>query len=166
MNVTIDLQAKINDYLAERRSMGFKLGNMSAALANFARFAANRSHQGPLTTTLMADWARHDTTALLSLGAQARRLAILRPFTQWLRQFEALTEIPDESVFGPIPGRVAPHIYHDYEIVELLAAARGLDVQNGLRAATYETLFGLIAAACVFRPHSATDSTVIRPPIP
>ncbi|WP_277741290.1 hypothetical protein [Acidithiobacillus sulfuriphilus] len=44
MNVTIDLQAKINDYLAERRSMGFKLGNMSAALANFARFAANRSH--------------------------------------------------------------------------------------------------------------------------
>ncbi len=55
MNVTIDLQAKINDYLAERRSMGFKLDNMGAALANFARFAANRSHQGPLTTTLMAD---------------------------------------------------------------------------------------------------------------
>ncbi|MHB1495944.1 MAG: tyrosine-type recombinase/integrase [Acidithiobacillus sp.] len=147
MNNTIDLQAKINDYLAERRSMGFKLVNMGAALANFARFSVNRSHQGPLTTTLMADWARHDTIAILSLGTQARRLAILRPFTQCLRQFEALTEIPDESVFGPIPGRVAPHIYHDYEIVELLTAARGLDVQNGLRAATYETLFGLIASA-------------------
>ena len=70
MNITIDLQAKINDYLAERRSMGFKLANMGAALVNFARFAANKSHHGPLTTNLMADWARHDTTVLLSLGAQ------------------------------------------------------------------------------------------------
>lgn len=147
MNVTIDLREKINGYLTERRSMGFKLGKMGTALASFAHFVADRYHQGPLTTTLMADWARHDKTASHSLGTRARRLALLRPFAQWLRQFEPLTEIPDESVFGPIPGRAAPHIYHDCEIVELLAAARGLDVKNGLRAATYETLFGLIASA-------------------
>jgi integrase len=55
--------------------------------------------------------------------------------------------VPDASIFGPVPGRVAPHIYREAEIVELLAAARGLNPQDGLRPATFETLFGLIASA-------------------
>ena len=42
---------------------------------------------------------------------------MLRPFTRWLRQFEPRTEVPDESVFGPVPGRVAPHVYREEEIV-------------------------------------------------
>jgi len=40
-----------------------------------------------------------------------------------------------------------PHIYHEAEIVELLAAARGLNPQDSLRPITFETLFGLIASA-------------------
>ena len=39
-----------------------------------------------------------------------------------------------------------PHIYRDHEVVDLLAAARGLGPAGDLRAATYETLFGLIAS--------------------
>jgi integrase len=42
---------------------------------------------------------------------------------------------------------VAPHIYQEAEIVALLAAAHGLNPQGGLRPATFETLFGLIASA-------------------
>ena len=40
--------------------------------------------------------------------------------------------------------RLAPHIYTEQEISELLAAAHRL--QPPLRGATYETLFGLLAA--------------------
>ena len=71
----------------------------------------------------------------------------LRPFMRYLRQFEPLTEVPEESVFGPVPDRLTPHIYHEQEIVDLLAAARTLGPPGSLRAATHETLFGLIAAA-------------------
>jgi integrase len=46
-----------------------------------------------------------------------------------------------------VPGRVAPHIYREDEIVELLAAARCLNPLGSLRPQTFETLFGLIAAA-------------------
>lgn len=46
-----------------------------------------------------------------------------------------------------MPGRVAPHIYREAELVELLAAARDLNPQGGLRPFVYETLFGLIASA-------------------
>ena len=52
--------------------------------------------------------------------------------------------MPDEAVFGPVPGRLTPHVYRDEEIVELLAAARQTRA-GGLRRAVMETLFGLIA---------------------
>jgi integrase len=147
MSTPIDLRAKVDDYLAERRRLGFELRNMALALVSFASYAEYMGHQGPLTTDVMASWARQDKAQSHLLGTWARRLKALRPFTRWLRQFEPRTEVPDASIFGPVPGRVAPHIYRETEIVELLAAAHGLNPQGGLRPATFETLFGLIASA-------------------
>jgi integrase len=141
------LQARVNEYLAERRHLGFELRTMGLALASFASYVASVRHQGPLTVDLMADWARQDKAQIHKAGTKARRLKKLRPFARWLRQFEPLTEVPDEAVFGQIPGRVAPHIYREAEIVELLVAARGMNPQGGLRPLTFETLFGLIASA-------------------
>ena len=95
----------------------------------------------------MADWARRDKQQRRTPETWARRLKLLRPFARWMRQFEPRTEVPDESVFGAVPGRVAPHVYREHEIVKLLAAARQLNPRGTLRPATYETLFGLIASA-------------------
>jgi integrase len=147
MSTLIDLRAKVDDYLAERHRLGFELRNMALALASFASYVEHIGHQGPLTTDVMADWVRQDNAQNQTMGTWARRLKLLRPFTRWLRQFEPRTEVPDASVFGSVPGRVAPHIYCEAEIVALLAAARSLNPQGGLRPATFETLFGLIAAA-------------------
>ena len=66
---------------------------------------------------------------------------------RWLQQFDPAVEVPDDSSFGPIPRRVAPHIYSEAEIAALIVAARRLGPSDGLRAATYATLFGLIASA-------------------
>jgi integrase len=56
--------------------------------------------------------------------------------------------VPDDSVFGRVGQRFAPHIYSEQEIIDLLAAARNLgSFIPGLRGATYETLFGLIASS-------------------
>lgn len=146
MSARTDLQAKVDDYLAERRRLGFELHAMGLILASFARYVASVGHQGPLTVDLMGDWARQDKAQNHEPSRSARRIKSLRPFTRWLRQFEPQTEVPDDSVFGPIPGRMAPHIYRENEIVDLLTAARGLNPQGGLRSATFETLFGLIAS--------------------
>lgn len=141
------LQARVNEYLAERRRLGFELRTMGLALASFASYVTSVCHQGPLTVDLMADWARQDKAQIHTLATKARRLKILRPFARWLRQFEPMTEVPDETVFGQIPGRVSPHIYREAEIVELMVAARSMNPQGGLRPLTFETLFGLIASA-------------------
>jgi integrase len=147
MNAPMGLRSKVDEYIAERRRLGFELTNMALALASFASFVDQINHQGPLTIELMADWARQDKAQRNCLPTCARRLKILRPFARWLRQFEPNTAIPDALTFGPVPGRVAPHIYREAEIVELLAAAHQLNPQGSLRPATYETLFGLIASA-------------------
>jgi len=143
---TPTLTQRAQTFLAERRRLGFQGRNTRYALISFARDMDRQYPQGALTVERMADWARRDKWRRGTPETWARRLKLLRPFARWLRQFEPRTAVPDESLFGPIPGRVAPHIYRDDEIEQLLAAARGLHPKGGLRPATYETLFGLIAS--------------------
>lgn len=137
------LRAQVLKSLRERRRLGFHLRSMGYALRSFACYVDALQHSGPLTVELMSEWARRDRAHSNDPQTWARRLKILRPFTRWLQQFEPRTEVPDDMVFGGISGRVTPHIYHEQEIVDLLAAARRL---GGLRGATYEALFGLLAA--------------------
>ena len=146
MKTRTTMQAHVVNYLAERRRLGYELGQMGPAITHFARYVEQLKHRGPLTVELMAQWAKSQCKKA-EPAAWARRLKLLRPFMRYLRQFEPLTEVPEESVFGPIPDRLTPHIYHEQEIVDLLAAARTLGPPGNLRAATHETFFGLIAAA-------------------
>jgi integrase len=147
MNPLISLQQRIDDYVTERRRLGFELRSRDTLLAGFARYVADRHHRGPLTADLMVNWARQDKRHRATPSTWAARLAKVRHFARYLKQFEPDTEVPEELVFGSEPGRVAPHIFHEEEIVELLAAARKLGPPGSLRPATFETLFGLMASA-------------------
>lgn len=146
MKTRITMQTHVANYLAEQRRRGYGCGRIGPAINDFARYVEQLKHRGPLTVELMAQWAKN-LCKKAEPAAWARRLKLLRPFMRYLRQFEPLTEVPEESVFGPVPDRLTPHIYHEQEIVDLLAAARRLGPPGNLRAATHETLFGLIAAA-------------------
>jgi len=53
--------------------------------------------------------------------------------------------VPDESIFGAIPGRLAPTIYRDEELIALLQAADRVGSRSSPRAAVMQTLFGLLA---------------------
>ncbi len=140
------LQARIDDYLAERRRQGFHLHSRDSFLSAFARFVEAKHHRGPLTAELMVEWVRAGKNGHGDAGTWAHRWGRLRHFICYLQQFEPETEVPEASLFGPEPGRVAPHIYRDDEIADLLAAARTLGPVGSLRPFTYETLFGLMAS--------------------
>lgn len=146
MNARTSLQVRVEQYLAERRHMGFKLRSTASSLGNFARYVTQVKHRGPLSVELMAEWARQAKAGQGTRATSARRLRQLRPFTRWLQQFDPATEVPNESIFGAVPGRVAPHIYRENEIVDLLGAAKRLGPPGDLRAVVYETLFGLLAS--------------------
>ena len=146
MNAPITLQARVQDYLAERRRLGFQLKHPELTLMDFARYVDSLERAGPLTLDVMIDWARLDKQGRHNPETWARRFKLLRPFIRYLRQFEPATAMPDESVFGPVPGWQMPHIYRDQEIIDLLVAAHRLGDDGNLRAVTYETLFGLLAS--------------------
>jgi integrase len=147
MNALITMQTHAENYLNERRRLGFALRSPGYSVTSFARYVDALNLQEPLTVEIMADWARHDKGNSDKPATWARRLKNLRSFTRYLQQFEPRTEVPDDSIFGRIGQRLAPHIYSEQEIIDLLAAAHNLgSFIPGLRGATYETLFGLIAS--------------------
>jgi integrase len=146
MNAPVNMQSRVQDYLAERHRLGFLMKSTGRTLISFARYVDALGRVGPLTLEVMTEWARHDKQGLGKRETWARRFKLLRPFARYLQQFDPETEVPEESVFGPVPGWLMPHIYRDEEIVDLLAAARALGPAGDLRAATYETLFGLLAS--------------------
>ncbi len=146
MSAPLSLHARVKAYLAERRRLGFGLRSVEYALSGFARHVQAVGHRGPLTLEVMADWARRDSHGSTDPHTWARRLKNLRSFTRWLQQFEPRTEVPDDTIFGRLPQRQAPHIYSEVEIIDLLAAARRLGPSSSLRGMIFETLFGLIAS--------------------
>jgi integrase len=144
--MTAVLTALVERYLTERRRLGFQLRSDAYCLRSLAEHVRHTRHRGALTMEVMAAWARQDSHRSTDPRTWARRLKKLRAFTRWLQQFEPATEVPDDSIFGRLPERQAPHIYSDAEVQQLLAAARRLGPKPGLRGRVYETLFGLIAS--------------------
>ena len=145
--MTIGLTALVERYLTERRTLGFQLRSTAYSLRSLAEYVRRTRHRGPLTLEVMAEWARLDTHASVDPRTWARRLKQLRSFARWMQQFEPATEVPDDTIFGRLPERQAPHIYSQEEVQQLLAAARELGPSPGLRGLVYETLFGLIASS-------------------
>lgn len=145
MSAPVTMQMHAANYLAERRRLGFGLRSTGYSITSFARYIDGLDWQGPLTIDVMTDWARRDKWHSTKPTTWARRLMELRAFTRYLQQFEPRTVVPD-GVFGRIGQRLAPHIYNDQEIVDLLAAAHCLGPDASLRGSSYETLFGLLAA--------------------
>lgn len=146
MNAATSLPKLVERYMRERHQLGFSNRTSAHYVRSFARHVQAAGLRGPLTEEVMADWARHDSHGSSDPQTWARRLKRLRPFARWLQQFDPRTEVPGKAIFGRLHERLAPHIYSDQEVVDLLVAARRLGPARSLRGVVYETLFGLIAA--------------------
>ena len=145
MNTGTTMQTAVQDYLRQRRQLGFAMKSPATELMRFARFADARGHQGALTQELLLEWA-HEPVRRTGTVTGARRIEIVRPFAAYYRQFEVDTEIPVLDILGRGHTRRAPHIYTDAEVQQLLDRAQHLTPRGGLRPLMYRTLFGLIAA--------------------
>jgi len=143
--MTVSMQHLVQEYLDERRGLGFALTIPGSQLRAFARFADASGHRGPLTRQFITSWARDEAKRATPL-TWARRLDVIRPFAKHRARIEPGTYVPEADTFGRSRRRLAPHLYTDREIVDLLAAAGRLSPKGTLRPATYRALFGLIAA--------------------
>lgn len=136
-----------SDYLRLRRSLGFKLQSYDRYLARFLAFMRQQG-ASRITTELVVRWAVLPPKR--TPAEQARRLRIVRGFSQYCTGVDPRTEVPPKGLLPGRDRRVQPYIYTDDEIEQLMLAAKQLPSTvpsaPGLRAATYETLIGLIVA--------------------
>ena len=134
------LAEHVHNYLQLRRALGFKLRGEETLLREFVAFA-DAAGQDTVSTQFALQWARRPASA--SANYLSRRLRAVRGFARYLHALDPACEIPPLELLPASKYRPAPYLYRDQEILELMAAARRLRPQ--LRAATFETLIGLLA---------------------
>jgi len=136
------LSDHVEDYLRLRRALGYKLERAGHLLPKLVAYL-DAAGSPRLTTELAVSWAR--LPAHTRPNHWAARLAVARGFARYLRTIEPATEVPPAGVFPSRRHRPAPYLWSPQDICRLLDAARALPTP--LRAATYESLFGLLAVS-------------------
>ncbi len=136
-----ELHRHLEDYLRLRRALGFKLafpGHVLPSLIGYLEAVGAAT----VTAELAIAWAGLPRGVLPITWAH--RLGAARGFARYLKTIDPATEVPPAGVWPSVTPRPQPYIWADADIGRLLAAARAL--RPPLRAATYETLLGLLAA--------------------
>lgn len=138
------LEQAMTDYLALRRSLGHDLAEAHRLLPDFV---AHLDAHGVGTVTVEAalGWAQQSPTGRVSTVGP-RRMTAVRGFARYLAGIDAGTEVPP---LGLMPYRQRwrrPFIYSTGDVEAIMAQARA-SIASPLRAATYDTLIGLLAAS-------------------
>lgn len=137
-----DLRKAMKEYLAVRRSMGFKLLKVEGILRSFVAFAEKET-ASHVSIDLALRWLKMSTAK--ESATLADNLNTVRRFAIWRSVADERTEIPPKNLLPYRYYRKTPYIYSDEEIEKIVKAARNLSSPMGLRGLTYATLFGLLA---------------------
>ncbi|MGO8763868.1 MAG: tyrosine-type recombinase/integrase [Limisphaerales bacterium] len=134
----------IADYLALRRSLGFKLREYGECLREFAAFL-KKNGSAHITNKLAVEYAtrRQDEKPV----SWARRLIIIRGFARYRMGADPRTEIPPIGLLRFRSRRARPYVYSQDEIRLLLDAALEIESPHRLQPHTYHCLFGLLAVS-------------------
>lgn len=137
------LAARLDHYLAVRRSLGYDLSTAERILRRFTEFA---DHEGAdhVTVDLFLRWKERFGSA--NSTTWAARLGMVRRFATWLQIVDPRTEAPPLGLIPGHPKRPRPFIYTGDQIAAIVLNAVKLPSAYGLRGSTCSTLFGLIAA--------------------
>jgi integrase/recombinase XerD len=132
----------LSDYLALRSGLGHKLADAARVLPRFVAWMDDTG-QSTLTIAAALEWCQQQPSAGPDSVVWPHRMTAVRGFARYLTGIDPATQVPP---LGLLPERrhwAPPFVYTPDDITTLLHGAGGL--ASPLRAATYETLFGLLA---------------------
>ncbi|MGB0095453.1 MAG: tyrosine-type recombinase/integrase [Solirubrobacteraceae bacterium] len=134
------LRQSVDDYLQVRRVLGYKLTIHGRVLPQFVEFLEQRDATA-ITTSLALEFATQPQNTSIVWWHQ--RLAIVRGFARYLQAIDPRTEVPPVDLLPAKFRRATPYLYSEADVEALMGAAR--KIRSALKAATYETLIGLLA---------------------
>ena len=132
-----ELHRQLQEYLAIRRAMGFKMERHAKLLGQFADYLA--AHDA---ATLTVEHALALASAPSSADPRwwAARLSMVRVFAVHLHALDPIHQVPPRGLMPGGSRRTVPYLYTDPEIAALVQ-----ELSFPLRAATYQTLIRLLA---------------------
>jgi len=137
------LAQHLDDYLKLRRSLGHKLADAHRLLP---RFVAYLDEHGVEFVTIEAAlaWSLEPAVPVGSV-VPADRMMLVRGFARYLSGIDPRTEVPPAGTIRRPKHWRRPFIYSDTDVLAILEQA-GVLIGQPLRAVTYQTLIGLLAA--------------------
>jgi integrase/recombinase XerD len=134
------LREALQEYLQLRRALGHKLEREGQHLPQFLSFLEEEGSTC-ITASLALRWAMAPATA--STRWWAVRLGQVRLFARYMAARDPCTEVPSAELLPATRARrLVPYVYRDCDVEALMRAACTFE---GLKAATYATLVGLLA---------------------
>jgi integrase/recombinase XerD len=138
----MSMRSRVEQYLAMRRSLGFKLRGEGRMLLEFAD-QLDRTGQATITVAAAVTWASAPSN--VTAGHRHRRLGVVRGFARYLAAFDPACQIPPPGLLAARAHRPTPYHYSAAEIAALVHAAG--TIAAPLPAATIQALISLIAAS-------------------
>ncbi len=135
------LAEQVEDYLRLRNALGYRLGGYRERLFSFIDHL-DAAGTNTITVDLAVAWA-WQPEGIQPITASFR-LSTIRQFARYVHAIDPAHEIPPRGVLAMPRRRPAPYLFSPEDLARILEAARLL--RPPLRAATYQTLFGLLAA--------------------
>ncbi|MFE3646118.1 tyrosine-type recombinase/integrase [Streptomyces sp. NPDC059169] len=139
-----DLHQAVEDYLRLRRSLGHQMAEAAYLLPDFVRFMNSRGEQ-TVTVAAALDWVKTREPEVITT-VSPRRITAVRGFTRYLSGIDPETEVPPLGLVPYNQRRGQIFLYSDADIAAIMTAAKET-IPQPLRAATYHTLIGLLAAS-------------------
>jgi integrase/recombinase XerD len=137
-----DLDHEVDEYLALRRGLGYRLERLEETLRELVGFLKRRQAER-VTTRLALEFAT--LRPALAAKTKSQRLSAVRGFARYQIGEDPKAEVPPIGLLPRGREHVKPYLYTDEEIRRLLAAALARDSLTIIQPWTYHCLLGLLA---------------------
>ena len=134
----------VDDYIALRRSLGFKLREYGVCLHEFVSFL-KQNGAAHITNKLALEYSTQRQYE--KPVSWTRRLGIIRGFAGYRIGADPKTEIPPVGLLRFRSQRAHPYVYSEDEIRRLLEAALKIESPHKIQPHTYYCLFGLLSVS-------------------
>ncbi len=138
------LEQALADYLELRHSLGHDLAEARWLLPSFVAYLEGAGLRTVTVEAALA-WAQTASTGK-GRSVAPRRMTAARGFARYLSGIDPDTEVPPLGLIPSWQRWRRPFIYAPSDIDAILSQA-GISIVSPLRAATYQTLLGLLAAS-------------------
>jgi len=133
----------LEDYLGLRRALGHRLADAGRLLPRFVTHL-DAIEASTITVELALAWVQQPD-AVPSSSVWRRRMTAVRGFARHMSGIDPATEVPGLGLVTFQQRWRPPFIYSDGDVVALMAAVPRL-IPSPLRAATFRTMIGVLAA--------------------